>query len=392
MHHRSMVTRFGLVLRSRRAATSGNGTWERKRMVRGIFVTALCLACSVAGCGSDDDGDASNSGGGGGSGGSSGSGGSGGTSGSAPNCDGAFARVPVPYTPNTTVAAFGAFAVDERGAVFTAIPDEMLMEDTSAYNPVIMASDLDGNVTTLLTSDGADIFSDLILRGDAVYMITDILFPGIKRMARSGGTPVEIVEGTVSAGPILHDDFIYYAKAPGSDPGIYRLEPDTDTSTLLTAREDLIITLDRDGDTLYWIESDGVLEETDYRLFGMPAEGGTVEMLQELPRAEIAIPSFRVIDGVLFGSDITEGFDFIVTRTPIGEAPVTVEDNGGMPIAYGDGFAYYGSVSGGMIKAPLSFASKSTVAGTEDRAMYSIAVGPDDLWYSELSCIFRTAK
>ncbi|HEX6273724.1 MAG TPA: hypothetical protein VFZ53_11815, partial [Polyangiaceae bacterium] len=223
-------------------------------------------------------------------------------------------------------------------------------------------------------------------------MLAGLLTPGIARMDRSGGQPIEVVEGSVFAGPILRDDFIYYAKRGPSDFGIHRLDPETDASTLLVAREDQIVTLDIDGDTLYWVESDGLLAETDYRLFGMPAGGGTAELLQSLPRAELALGSFRVVDGVLFGSEITSDFDIVVTRTPIGEAPAIVEDFGGLPMVLDEGFAYYGSGSGGIVKAPLTFENKPVLPGTEDRAIYSIALGPDDLWYSEISCIFRTSK
>jgi hypothetical protein len=223
-------------------------------------------------------------------------------------------------------------------------------------------------------------------------MLAGPIFPTIAKMARSGGEPVEIVEATVFAGPILRGDFIYYAKGGFSDAGIYRLDPESDASTLLIAREDEIETVDVDGDTLYWIESDGLLEDTDYRLFSMPAAGGTATLVQALPRAALALGSFRVIDGILFGSEITADLDIVVTRTPIGEATAIVEDSGGLPMVIGDAFAYYGSLGGGIIKAPLSFANKTPIPGSAGRAIYSLAVGPDDLWYSELSCIFRTAK
>jgi hypothetical protein len=365
-------------------------------MIRGMFVVVSLVAFSVTGCGSDggdSDADSGGSGGGGATGGSA-TGGNSGTGGGTPECDDAFAVVPSPYAPNTTLDEWGGFAVDEDGAVFSAIPDSSLTDDTSAYDVVIMASDLDGNLTTLYTdADNSGLFGNFILFSDRVYMIAGVIFPGIARLDRNGGDPVEIVEGTVTAGPILRDDFIFYAKAEISDDGgIYRLDPETDTSTRLVAREDEIDTLDLDGDTLYWIESDGILEDTDYRLFSMPVEGGTPELVQSLPRAELALGSFRVIDGVLYGSEITEDFDIVVTRTPIGDEPTVVDDNGGIPMTYDDGFAYYGSGSGGITKAPLSFNSKTTIPGSEDHAIYSLAVGPDDLWYSEISCIFRTAK
>jgi hypothetical protein len=347
----------------------------------------------VAGCGSSDDEGDTNSGGSGGGSGSGATGGTSGTGGGAPTCDDAFAVVPLPYTPNTSLDEWGGFAVDERGAVFTVIPDSTLTDDTSGYPTEIMASDFDGNLTTLYTdTTGTSLFGNLILRGDDVYMLAGLLAPGIARMDRSGGAPVTVVDDTVFAGPILRDDLIYYATGGFSERGIYRLDPDTDESTLLVAREDEIDTIDLDGDTLYWIESDGLLEDTDYRLFSMPADGGTVEMVQSLPRAALALGDFRVIDGVLFGSEITADLDLVVTRTPIGEQTEIVEDFGGLPMVYADGFAYYGSGSGGIVKAPLSFASKTKLPGTEGRSIYSIAVGPDDLWYSEQSCIFRTAK
>jgi hypothetical protein len=354
-------------------------------MVRGIFVTTVCLAFATTGCGSDDGGDDGDSGG------SGGGGGTGGSGGGAPTCDDAFAKVPLPYEPNTSLDEWGGFAVDEQGAVFSAIPDSVL-GDTTGYNPVIMASDLAGNLTTLYTDDGSSLFGKFILRGDSLYMVAGLLAPGIAKLSRTGGAPVEVVEGTVFAGPILRGDFIYYATGGFSDRGIYRLDPETDASTLLVAREDEIDTIDLDGDTLYWTESDGLLEDTDYRLFSMPAAGGAVTMVQSLPRAEIALGSFRVIDGVLYGSEITEDFDIVVTRTPIGQAPEIVEESGGLPMVIEDRTAYYGSGSGGITKTSLSFDDKTTIPGSEGRAIYSIAVGPDDLWYSELSCIYRTAK
>jgi hypothetical protein len=359
-------------------------------MVRKILVAAFCLGFSTSACGSEG-GEADEDSGGGGGGGSGATGGSSGTGGGAPDCDGAFAEVPLPYTPNTSIDEWGGFAVDEEGAVFSVIGDSTLSEDASDLPILIMASDVAGNLTTLYTDTGASFFGSFILRGDRVYMLAGFLSPGIARMDRSGGPPVEIVEGSVFAGPILRGDFIYYAKGGSSDPGIYRLDPETDESTLLIAREDQIDTLDLDGDTLYWIESDGLLSDTDYRLFSMP-EGGTAELVQSLPRAELALGNFRVIDGVLYGSEITEDFDIVITRTPIGSAPTIVEEFGGLPMVYGDGVVYYGSGSGGITKAPLSFASTTTLPGTEGRAIYSLALGPDDVWYSELSCIYRTAK
>jgi hypothetical protein len=354
-------------------------------MFREILVVS-CLTLSLTGCGTDDDPGAENSAGGGGN---SGTGGTSPAGGGAPKCDDAFAVVPSPYTPNTTTADWGGFAVDEQGAVFSVISDSSLTDDTSAHDPKVMAADLDGNLTTLYA--GSSLFGRFILSGDRVYMLTGPVTPTIIRLDRSGGEPVEVVEGTVVAGPVLHGDFIYYGKMDGSEFAIYRLDPETDESTLLIAREDEIATFDFDGNTLYWIESDGILEDTDYRLFSMPAEGGTPELLQSLPRGAVALGSFRVVDGVLFGSELTEDFDIVVTRTPIGETPTIVEEFGGQPLVIAEGFAYYGSTSG-LIKAPLSFENKTTIPGTDDRVIYSLAIGPDDLWYSERTCIFRTAK
>ncbi len=361
-------------------------------MVRGIFVTAVCLAFSAIGCGSDDGGSEPSSGGSGGAGASGATGGSSGTGGGTANCDDAFVVLPSPYVANTALDEWGGFAVDDRGAVFTAAPDSSLMEDTTDLPYLIMASDPAGNLTTLYSGDGSSLYGKLILHGDNVYMLEGPIFPTIVRMDRSGGAPVEVVGDTVFEGPILGGDSIYYATG-GSDVAIHRLDPETGASTLVIARDsNEIAALDLDGDTLYWIESDGPVEDTDYRLFSMPAAGGTPEMLQSLPRAELALGSFRVVDRVLFGSEITADLDLVVTRTPIGEATEIVEDLGGMPMVIGGGFAYYGSGGGGVVKAPLSFESKTTIAGSEGRSIFSLALGPDDLWYSEWSCVFRTAK
>jgi hypothetical protein len=351
--------------------------------MRGILLAAFLLF-SATGCGSDGGGSGADPGG---SGGSSG----GGPSGGPPACDDAFAKVPVPYTPNTTIEPWGGFAVDENGAVFTAIRSLALTSDTG-YPITIMSSDLDGHLTTLHTGDDQSIFGNFILHGDSVYMLSGVSAPGVARMDRSGGTPVDVVDDFVSAGPILRGDFIYYATGGFANRGIYRLDPETDESTLLLTREDAINTLDLDGDTLYWIESDGPFEETDYRLFRVPLAGGTPELVQALPRAEAVLGYFRVIDGIVFGAGVTEDWDVVVTRTPVGGAITVVEPSGGEPLVYGDGFVYYRSGSGSITKAPLSFTSKTTIAGSAGRSIDSLALGPDDLWYSELSCIFRTAK
>src|SRR5688500_523135 len=132
-------------------------------MFRGIFAVASCLTLSLTGCGAEDGEGVANAGGRAGGGGSSATGGTSAAGGGAPRCDGAFAVVPAPYAPNTTTEEWGGFAVDERGAVFSAIADSSLTDDTSAYDTVIMAADLAGNLTTLHT--GAALYGGFILRG-----------------------------------------------------------------------------------------------------------------------------------------------------------------------------------------------------------------------------------
>jgi hypothetical protein len=57
-----------------------------------------------------------------------------------------------------------------------------------------------------------------------------------------------------------------------------------------------------------------------------------------------------------------------------------------------DGFVYYGSVAGGIDKARSPSRAKRRYPGATTAPSISLAVGPDDLWYSEGPCIFRTAK
>jgi hypothetical protein len=224
-------------------------------MFRGILVVASCLTLALTGCGADAGEGVASSGGRSGGGGSGATGGTSGSGGGAPKCQDAFAVVPSPYTPNTTTDEWGGFAVDERGAVFSVISDSSLTDDTNAYDPMIMAADLAGNLTTLHT--GSSLFGRFILRGDSIYMLTGPVTPDIVRLDRSGGEPVQVVEGTVLAGPVLHGDFIYYAKIGISESGIYRLDLETDASTLVIAREDEIDTLAFDGDTLTGLNPTG---------------------------------------------------------------------------------------------------------------------------------------
>src|SRR5262245_25965723 len=111
-----------------------------------VSTTALLVALTLTACaddgGADDPLDPGNDPG------ETGTPGTGmpGGSGRPQDCSGAFASVPSPYTPNTTVQEWGGFLADERGLVFSVIADGRFTDDIAGYRAKIMASSLTGEV------------------------------------------------------------------------------------------------------------------------------------------------------------------------------------------------------------------------------------------------------
>ena len=371
-------------------------------MVGRTFVTAFCLAFSLVGCGSDDGEAGADRGGSGGA-----TGGSGTTGGRAPACDGALAKVPLPYAPNT-VSRGGRIRGGPTLRVFTAIADASLTvtqllrhaaswaatsvrHDHALYGPALLA------------------LRNLILQGTAYPASSVRRLAGHREKPRSGEGAVSRGGNGVCGPPHLAVS-PYYATGPFQGlGGIYgSSRPETTPDAAHRARGKSI-TVTSTADTLYWMRVRRASGGHRLPACSHAAAVGTAPRCR-LPRQRLASetnppspppppppknprppPGFRASKRpVRLGNH--RRFRSVVTRTPIGEAPVIVEDSGGLPIVIAEELAYYASRSGGIIKTSLSFASKTPIPGTAGRGIYSIALGPDDLWYSELSCIYRTAK
>jgi hypothetical protein len=316
------------------------------------------------------------------------------------DCSGAFASVPSPYTPNTTVQEWGGFLADERGLVFSVIPDGRFTDDAASYPAKIMASSLAGEVTELYTTQPGEqvgpIFSGA---ADDVYLVLGLLNRRFMRLSRAGGTPEVAADAALWAGPVSDGQGkLYYAAKPGSDgvlasgpTSVFEFDTGSGNARSLAAQGNTNISaIALDGRTLYWVETDGLLAETDYRLFKLGLDGGSPEQLRTLPNGT-AIGSFAVVDGVAFGTTLTSDFSFEVHRTPLSGAPEVVEDRAGVPLVIADGRAYYGS-SSGLTKNTLAFDAPSVVESTRGTGIGAIAVGPSDLWYAIGTCIYRTSK
>jgi hypothetical protein len=312
--------------------------------------------------------------------------------GAAGDCSGAFALAPAPYAPITSIEDWGGFIADERGLVFSAIPDTQQTQDTAAYRTLIIGSDTSGNLRTLYTLPEGALVGPIFAVGEDVFFVSGLLNRTIMRMPRGGGDATPVIEDRLWAGPARQGDTLYYAARPSFDSSaVYALDPATSTSTLLSDRGDTeIAAIAVDRGVLYWVETDGVLAETDNTLFSMPVGGGTPAVVMTFPRAT-ALGSFRVVDQVAYGDTITASFDIEIHRTPLGQPTQVVASSAGLPLVISDGKAYYNSSQGLTINS-LAFDAPSIVDGTAGRPTYAITTSATELWYALGPCIFRTAK
>ncbi|MGC4088753.1 MAG: hypothetical protein QM756_12810 [Polyangiaceae bacterium] len=349
------------------------------------FCFSVAFAAALAGCGSNSD----DPGGSGGSGGSGGNGsGTGGTV-STPDCTGAFTKIPTPYSANTAFDDLGAFAIDDKGLVFSALPDEDLGAKAGELPNVLMATDLTGNVITLREST-AGFFSNPVFDGDDVIVTEGFANRQLVRMPRTGGSVTVLVEG-IRDGAFADATSLYYL-GYGPDGGglaVYSLPRAGGTPKLLSDRGSMGIRgFAFEGDTLYWAEQKSLLED--------PVNVYSMKVGATEPTLLAAIPSdtsggLTVSGGVLFSTLLTDDFDFDTYRIDAGKAPTLMGETG-LPFLLADGKAYYASTSGGITRNSLAFDSPSSVSGTAGKSIYAIGSGPTDLWYAVQGCIYRTAK
>ena len=308
------------------------------------------------------------------------------------DCSGAFALAPAPYAPNTSIEDWGGFIADERGLVFSAIPDTQQTQDTAAFRTLIIGSDTSGNLRTLYTLPEGALVGPIFAFGDDVFFVSGLLNRTIMRMPRGGGDATPVIEERLWAGPAREGNTLYYAARPSlGSSAVFALDPATNRSTLLSDQGDTeIAAIAVDRGTLYWVETDGILAETDNTLFSMPVGGGTPQVVMTFPR-ETALGSFRVVDEVAYGDTITDSFDIEIHRTPFGQPTQVAASSAGLPLVIADGKAYYNS-SQGLTRNSLAFDAPSIVEGTAGRATYAIATSGTELWYALGACIFRTTK
>lgn len=133
-----------------------------------------------------------------------------------------------------------------------------------------------------------------------------------------------------------------------------------------------------DGDDLYWVASEGGFSDVEPTVYRMPLAGGTPEVVTRLPRSML-LTNIAVADGAVYGSGITEDFDFQIHRAEFGEDHEVVADDA-YAFFIADGSAYYGT-SDGLTRNSLAFDSPSVVPGTEGRVIRGAALSPTEFWY-----------
>ena len=364
-------------------------------MMKSISCTVLAAllawgtACSSSG---DEHDPESDSGGSGGSDGSD-SDGSDDTSGasSSADCEGAFTTIDAPYAPNTAIEDWGGFAADEQGLVFTALPDTAQASYDADLPSLMIGSDLEGNVKTLYTYDDGSIPGPIFTVGDEIYFVEGLLSRSIMKLPRDGGDAELVRDDDVRAGPVSDGAKLYYSSRPTSDSKIVAFDIESGEVEELADRGNVeVFAIAVDGDQLYFVERESVLSEGDSTLYSMPVSGGDPELVMQLPH-ETALGSFRVVDEVGFGSQITESFGIEINRIEFGEAPSVVEDQGGMPMLIGGDKIYYNAYEG-LVENSLEFDAPRVITDAAGLGIYALAINDSSLWYAVQRCIYQAPR
>jgi hypothetical protein len=305
------------------------------------------------------------------------------------DCSGAFASLTPPYGANTAIEEWGGFWADERGLVFSAIPDPLLDSYESDMPTYMFAVDPSGTVQNIYTVPEGALIGAIFAQGDDLFFVEGLLNRRMKTMPRGGGSATALTEDRVWAGPVSDGSKLYYAARPEfSSSVIAVLDPATRASAVLIDRADIeIVAIAYDQGTLFWVERESSSSEEDFSFYRMPVTGGTPELIMTLPR-DTALGSFGVVGDVAFGSGITESFGIQIERIELGGSIEVVAVDGGLPMLMAGGNIYYGS-SSGLKKNSLAFDSPSVVGGSSGKSIAAIAAGPTDLWYAVGSCIYR---
>jgi hypothetical protein len=307
------------------------------------------------------------------------------------DCEGAFTTVEAPYAPNNAIEDWGGFVADAQGLVFSSLPDSTQDDYDSDLPPIMGTSDLSGNVETIYTFPEGAMPGPIFAFGDDIYFAEGLLSRHIMKMPRAGGEATPVSDDGLRAGPVRDGDKLYYSARESLDSSIVALDMASgETETLAETGEIDVVAIAMDGDTLYFAEMEDVLAETDYSLYSMPAAGGDPELVTQLP-FETVLGGFRVVDGVGFGSGITADISIVINRFEFGEAPVVVEDRGGVPMVIAGDTIYYSG--GGSIQTnSLAFDDPGVISEPRARGIGAIAVSESSVWYASSRCIYQVPR
>jgi hypothetical protein len=299
-----------------------------------------------------------------------------------------------PYGPNNTLADLGGFFADERGIVFTAIPNTTDYEDgktANDYPSLLVAGDLDGNLKTIFTSD-TGMITNLVVDADRVYFSLLIGASQLVSVPRGGGAPMVLVERGVRSGPLTDGKRLYYRGTTDTfNDGLFAIDKTGGAPTLLTDRGDQHLrSAAIEGDTLYFVDTEGFEAENDDVLYKLELATGNIEELAKVPVE--ASGHIDVANGVVYSSLISDSFSIEIHRIEPGKVPVKTAARGGLPLVLADGFAYYPASSSGIAKDSLTFDNPATLPGSSGKTIFALAAGPNEIWYAEQHCIYRTPK
>jgi hypothetical protein len=302
------------------------------------------------------------------------------------DCDDAFTMLESPYMADNTV--YEMVVADGAGLVVAPIVDPSQLSDPNSSGdfPVILETvDMNGNVQTIYSQDSGMIMS-LAADASTVYIVTVEAFGGdLIGVPRAGGAATVQVDGGVWEGPVICNDTLYYA----TQNEITRFAPADGTSTVLSDRGTMLVgAMTCDRESLYWTESTGVLGDDEVTIYRLSLADNSVETIATM-LDDLGVSRLFVGGGELYIAGLVDMSMPLRRVVPGGDLVLVAETNG--VIAFSEDSAYY-STSRGLIETPLDFSVTTELSETTFHSLFSVAVGPDHVWYSDRGCIYRLTR
>ena len=312
------------------------------------------------------------------------------------DCDGALIRLDdSDYVISATEIPL---IVDDNGITFVVYPNPWGLEDEAraGLSTKVLHSDFNGNIETLYEAD--EILSGGTADDSDIYFLDALFLVDARtvRIARNG-SGVTVLEAEAITAPIVdtEDEYMYfigYEQWPGL--GLFRMRKAGGDRELLYSMEGRDqIGFAKDGDTLYWAESETWISDADYQIMAFNLTDNSVSLYATVPRDDGSVGDMWVAEGVVYFFALNDNWEFVFSRVfPGGDIEVVLETPG-VQVA-SDGVYYWGK-DNNLYQTSFDFDGKQLIYEVPPAGNSYIGgflVTEDHIWWTNRRCIFREPR